>query len=109
MAGTVRVLKHAIQENQSFIVVLNKIDRLILELKLPPGDAYFKIRSVLDEINEVLASTAHGSAPLRVSPELGNVCFMSTMIGFSFTLLSFARMYEEFYGMSEKHSKAMLA
>ena len=36
---------------KTFIVVLNKIDRLVLELKLPPVDGYHKIKSVLDEIN----------------------------------------------------------
>jgi len=33
------------------IVVLNKLDRLVLELKLPPTDGYHKIKSILDEIN----------------------------------------------------------
>lgn len=33
------------------IVVLNKLDRLVLELKLPPNDAYHKIKHTLDELN----------------------------------------------------------
>jgi len=33
------------------ILVVNKIDRLVLELKLPPSDAYYKIRHTIDEFN----------------------------------------------------------
>lgn len=36
MVQTERVLKHAAQERLAICVVINKIDRLILELKLPP-------------------------------------------------------------------------
>jgi 116 kDa U5 small nuclear ribonucleoprotein component len=37
-------------------VVINKIDRLILELRLPPIDAYLKIRHTLEEINGIIVS-----------------------------------------------------
>lgn len=46
MAGTSRLLKYAVQEQLPIVVVINKIDRLIVELKLPPNDAYFKLRYV---------------------------------------------------------------
>ena len=31
-----------------------QIDRLILELKLPPGDAYYKLKHIVDEVNGLL-------------------------------------------------------
>ena len=31
-----------------------KIDRLLLELKLPPSDAYFKLKHIIDEVNSLL-------------------------------------------------------
>ena len=37
-----------------FVIVLNKLDRLVLELKLPPADAYYKIKHTLDDINIVI-------------------------------------------------------
>ena len=33
------------------VLFVNKIDRLILELKLPPEDAYLKIKHCIDTIN----------------------------------------------------------
>ena len=32
-------------------MVINKLDRLIVEMKLPPEDAYLKIKHTLEEIN----------------------------------------------------------
>ena len=48
------LLRQAAQERCDIVVILNKMDRLITELKLPPIDAYFKLRHVLDEVNQVL-------------------------------------------------------
>lgn len=54
MLQTERALRHAVQERLPVTVCINKIDRLILELKLPPTDAYYKLRFVLDQINGLL-------------------------------------------------------
>lgn len=98
MVQTERVLKHAAQDGLAVTVVINKIDRLILELKLPPVDAYYKIKHTLDDINTILDVCSHGNTQLRVSPELGNVAFASSLMGYSFTLLSFAKLYSQTYG-----------
>lgn len=52
--NTERLIKHAIQEKLALTVCINKIDRLILELKLPPQDAYFKLRHILDVVNGLI-------------------------------------------------------
>jgi U5 small nuclear ribonucleoprotein component len=41
--NTERIIKHAVLEDLPLSLVVNKMDRLILELKLPPTDAYFKL------------------------------------------------------------------
>ena len=72
------------------------MDRLILELKLPPADAYFKILHTLEEINNIITSSATSTtspSQQRISPELGNVCFAAGQHGWSFSLLSFATKY----------------
>ena len=52
--NTERLIKHAIQEKLAITVCINKIDRLILELKLPPQDAYYKLRHILDSVNGLI-------------------------------------------------------
>lgn len=79
------------------MLVLNKVDRLILELRLPPADAYYKLKHVIEEVNTVISSINPDPA-LRVSPERGNVAFASASMGWCFTLGSFAKMYADTYG-----------
>jgi U5 small nuclear ribonucleoprotein component len=96
MMVTERLIKHALANQTSIVVVVNKFDRLILELKLPPQDAYFKIMHTLEEINGIIAdNTPKDECPVRISPELGNVCFAAGQHRWSFTLLSFATIYAE--------------
>ncbi|KAF1959044.1 P-loop containing nucleoside triphosphate hydrolase protein [Byssothecium circinans] len=91
-------IKHAILEDLPLTLVINKMDRLILELKLPPRDAYFKIKHVIEEVNTVIENTIPGKGERRrVSPEKGNVAFACTSMRWCFTLQSFAKMYAEFY------------
>lgn len=54
MLNTERLLKHAVQEGLPVTICLNKIDRLMLELKLPPTDAYYKLRHILEEVNSLI-------------------------------------------------------
>ena len=51
MVGTESILRYAIQENIKITLVVNKIDRLILELRIKPADAYYKIKHTVEEIN----------------------------------------------------------
>ena len=98
MINTEQIIKYAVSENIPMTLVLNKVDRLILELKLPPKDAYFKLKHTIEEVNTVIDSAAPGrSESLRLSPEKGNVCFASAQMGWCFSLSSFAKMYGDTY------------
>uniref|UniRef100_A0A7I4CYW6 SNU114 homolog n=1 Tax=Physcomitrium patens TaxID=3218 RepID=A0A7I4CYW6_PHYPA len=100
MVNTERSIKHAMQESLPIVVVINKVDRLITELKLPPTDAYHKIRHTLEEINNLVSLYSSGvdGVPL-IDPVYGNVCFASATAGWSFTLLSFAKLYVKLHGI----------
>nr|SVE76214.1 EOG090X00RJ [Daphnia longispina] len=98
MLNTERILKHAVQEKMAITVCINKIDRLILELKLPPQDAYYKLRYIIEEINGLLGLYSDEENPKIVSPLLGNVCFASAQFSVCFTLKSFAKLYSDTYG-----------
>lgn len=92
---TETMIKCALKANVPLVLVVNKVDRLIIELKLPPADAYFKLLHTIEQVNAIIESIV---APdrrekSRLSPELGNVCFASGQHGWSFTLDSFARLY----------------
>ena len=92
MVQTRRSLIHAATQGLPICVVLNKVDRLILELKLPPTDAYLKLRHTLEEVNKVLDDAGFDQ---RVSPVLGNVCFASALHEWIFSIQSFAKMYSD--------------
>ncbi|XP_064613567.1 LOW QUALITY PROTEIN: 116 kDa U5 small nuclear ribonucleoprotein component-like [Liolophura sinensis] len=98
MLNTERLIKHAVQEKMAVTICINKVDRLILELKLPPTDAYYKLRNILDEVNSIISLYAEDTENRRVSPILGNVCFASSYYRFCFTLGSFAKIYSDTYG-----------
>ena len=100
MLNTERLIRHAVLDGLPIVVVINKMDRLILELKLPPEDAYHKIVHTLEEINELLAKYSTTDTPVRVSPARGNVCFASARNGWCFTLETFAKKYCDYYGNS---------
>ena len=51
MVNTEKIIKHALQEGVKVTLVVNKLDRLILELRIKPVDAYYKIKHTIDEIN----------------------------------------------------------
>lgn len=120
MLNTERLIKHAILEKLPISLVINKVDRLIIELKLPPTDAYYKLKHIIDEVNALInqyseeaSASASWSASnninsdvvndqkpyrqLTLSPLLGNVCFASSYYRFCFTLKSFAKIYSVMY------------
>ncbi|ETI25957.1 hypothetical protein G647_02734 [Cladophialophora carrionii CBS 160.54] len=102
--NTEQVIKHAVLEDLPMVLVINKMDRLILELKIPPTDAYFKLKHVVEEVNTVIENTIPGRGEKRrLSPEKGNVAFACTSMDWVFTLPSFAKMYAETYPKVDAH------
>lgn len=101
--GAQRAIDNALLNNIQLAFVINKLDRLILELKVPPVDGYHKIRTVIDEINTYLHQNSlyeNYKHKLTVSPDLSNVAFASSDLNFCFNLRSFAKLYAERLGMS---------
>lgn len=97
--NTEQIIKHAVLEDIPLTLIVNKMDRLILELKLPPNDAYYKLKHVIEEVNTIIENTIPGQGEQRrVSPEKGNVLFACTSMGWCFTLKSFAKMYSDGFG-----------
>ncbi|EFC46247.1 predicted protein [Naegleria gruberi] len=111
MSNTVEIIKQAVQERLPIVLLINKLDRLILELKLPPNDTYHKLKHTISEVNNILKNTIHDESlkdsynikeansnefPTTIlSPDIGNVCFASSKTGVCFTLESFAKIYAD--------------
>ncbi|CAI0438153.1 unnamed protein product, partial [Linum tenue] len=106
MVNTERAIRHAIQDRLPIVVVINKVDRLITELKLPPKDAYHKLRHTIEVINNHISAVSSTAGKSTViDPTAGNVCFASATAGWSFTLQSFARLYLKLHGIPFDTSK----
>lgn len=108
--NTEQIIKHALFEGLPLTLVVNKMDRLILELKLPPNDAYFKLKHVIEEVNTMIENTLPGQGEKRrLSPEKGNVMFACSSMGWCFTLQSFSKMYADSYTPKTKSAPGINA
>ena len=54
MCNTEAIIRHALQEGVKITLVVNKIDRLILELRIKPADAFYKIKHTIEEVNTII-------------------------------------------------------
>lgn len=97
LTSTEQIISHAIREGLPLILVVNKIDRLILELKLPPNEAFYKIRYCIDQVNNFInkVSPFKNGKYSPLSPITGNVVFASSTCNFMFSLYTFALKYKE--------------
>lgn len=106
-----KILSEAVKANVPIVVVLNKIDRLVLELRLPPRDFHAKVRSVLADINahvyhnEYIATYSHETL---FSPLKDNVLFALRVFGFCFSLHSWAMLYGEKFAMDPANLAPLL-
>ncbi|KAI1171369.1 P-loop containing nucleoside triphosphate hydrolase protein [Nemania sp. FL0916] len=57
---TVTVLRQTWVEKLKPLLVMNKIDRLVTELKMTPGEAYIHLNKLLEQVNAVLGSFFQG-------------------------------------------------
>ena len=81
---TEAILRTAINLARPVVLVLSKLERLWLELKLPPLDSYFKLKHTVDRLNTI-------AGRCYFAPESGNVLFASALGGYAFSLPSFTR------------------
>ena len=95
------ILSSCISHGLPIVIMLHKIDKLILDLKLPLNDAYMKIRNVLDHINVFVRGKApNGKYPL-FSPSNGNVLFGSSLHGYVFSVDSMVDLYMDHIDLEE--------
>ncbi|KAK4279234.1 hypothetical protein QN277_016966 [Acacia crassicarpa] len=122
------VLRQCWIEKLSPCLVLNKIDRLISELKLSPMEAYIRLLRIVHEVNGIVSTyksekylsdvdsilagpsgdvTADGNIDLieddeedMFQPQKGNVAFVCALDGWGFGIHEFAEIYASKLGAS---------
>ncbi len=90
--NTERIITHAVAEKQAVVLCITKMDRLILDERLPPADAYYKLAHTIAEVNAILDKV--GSTQ-KMQPASGNVLFTSAQHGWAFSVPSFAEAYAQ--------------
>ncbi|KIJ21966.1 hypothetical protein PAXINDRAFT_165289 [Paxillus involutus ATCC 200175] len=97
---TETVLRQALTERIKPVVVINKVDRALLELQVQKEDLYQSFQRTIETVN-VIISTYHDAAlgDVQVYPDKGTVAFASGLHGWGFTLRQFAGRYSKKFGV----------
>jgi elongation factor 2 len=88
MAQTELVLRQALEERVRPVLFINKVDRLITELKLTEAQIQKKFTRIIGVFNDLIE--IYGESPFKerwkANPAEGNVVFGSALHGWGFTL-----------------------
>ncbi|KAH3758054.1 elongation factor 2 [Pelomyxa schiedti] len=97
---TETVLRQALHELIRPVLVVNKIDRVILELQLSSEEIYRNCRRAIETANVVIATYRPDQlGEVQVSPQAGTVAFASAIQGWAFTLHVFAKILAVKFGI----------
>lgn len=100
---TETVLRQAIGERVKPVLMMNKVDRALLELQLPPEEIYQSFSRAIESVNVIIATyNDELLGDVQVYPENGTVAFGSGYQQWGFTLKRFAKMYAAKFGQDEK-------
>ncbi|KAI0055453.1 eukaryotic translation elongation factor 2 [Artomyces pyxidatus] len=100
---TETVLRQSLGERIKPVVVINKVDRALLELQISKEDLYQSFSRTIESVN-VIISTYHDDAlgDVQVYPNKGTVAFASGLHGWGFTLRQFAIRYSKKFGVDKE-------
>merc|ERR1712088_981508 len=108
---TETVLRQAIAERIKPVLLMNKMDRALLELQLEQEDLYLTFQRIVENVNVIIATYADDDGPMgvvRVDPSNASVGFGSGLHGWAFTLKQFAEIYASKFGVdTEKLMKKL--
>jgi elongation factor 2 len=99
---TETVLRQALGERIKPVVIINKVDRALLELQVEKEDLYQSFLRTIESVN-VIISTYFDKAlgDVQVWPEKGTVAFGSGLHGWAFTVRQFAIRYAKKFGVDK--------
>lgn len=96
-AQTRAVIRQLIANQLAAVLVLNKVDRLVTELRLTPQDAALHLARLVEQVNAVVGAClgTQSNAEWRFAPHRNNVVYASAVDGWAFCVDDFARFYAE--------------
>ncbi len=99
---TETVLRQALGERIKPVVIVNKVDRALLELQVSKEDLYQSFSRTIESVNVVI-STYFDKAlgDVQVQPYNGTVAFGSGLHGWGFTIRQFAVKYAKKFGVDK--------
>jgi elongation factor 2 len=97
---TETVLRQALQERVKPVLMVNKVDRGILELQMDGEDMYNQFRKVVEDVNVIVSMYMDDKiGDIQLDPSYGTVAFGSGLHQWAFTLMTFARIYGKKFGI----------
>jgi elongation factor 2 len=100
---TETVLRQAIGERVKPVLMVNKVDRALLELQLPAEELYQAFCRAIESVNVIVSMYNEESlGDIQVDPTKGTVAFGSGLHQWAFTLKRFAKTYGEKFGVPEE-------
>ena len=100
---TETVLRQALGERIKPVVVINKVDRALLELQLSKEDLYQNFSRVIESVNVVIATYFDKAlGDVQVYPDKGTIAFGSGLHGWAFTIRQLAARYAKKFGVDQK-------
>ncbi|KAM8838097.1 elongation factor 2b [Synchiropus picturatus] len=94
---TETVLRQAIAERIKPVLMMNKMDRALLELQLEPEELFKTFQCIVENVNVIISTYGEDEGgPMghtMIDPVIGTVGFGSGLHGWAFTLKQFAEMY----------------
>ncbi|KAF9136254.1 Elongation factor 2 [Mortierella sp. 14UC] len=106
---TETVLRQALGERIKPVVVINKVDRALLELQVTKEDLYQSFSRTIESVNVIIATyNDKVLGDVMVYPEQGTVAFASGLHGWAFTIRQFAQRYAKKFGVDRQKMMAKL-
>ncbi|TID25516.1 hypothetical protein CANINC_002906 [Pichia inconspicua] len=100
---TETVLRQALGERIRPVLVINKVDRAMLELQITKEDLYQTFSRTIESVNVVIATYVDKVlGDCQVYPDKGTVAFGSGLHGWAFTVRQFATRYSKKFGVDRE-------
>ena len=101
---TETVLRQALAEKIKPVLMINKIDRGILELQVDGETMYNKFQRVIENVNVIISTyeCEDMGEGQQIDPKQGTAAMGSALFGWAFTLTNFAKVYAKKFGIARE-------